>query len=203
MTDYSRQNMLHIPRVPCGSIVGCGGTGTWTALFLAMSGCEKIKLFDTDQLEPHNLNRLPYTSDNMGELKTKILKDKILELRPECSILTFGNVEPINYSLLEGYVYDCTDKRAIQDALQDYCEEKELTYRRVGYDGDHITTLAWGRPQSTEGVEPEDGYTVIPSWVIPSVLVSALAVYSTHKTLNTKSFVGEIHDLFNMDEEEK
>lgn len=198
LTDYSRQNRLNIPQINCASVVGCGGTGSWTSIFLAMSGTRKLKLFDSDGIEGHNLNRLPFPHSAIGELKTQALKDLVNSLRNECSILCFDNIEPINYSLLEGVVYDCTDQRAIQDALQDYCEEKKLTYRRVGYDGNHITTLSMGRPQNIG--EPQDGYTVIPSWVIPAVLVSALAVFSTHQAMNMHSFVGAIQSIYNTEE---
>ena len=44
---YQRQNLIPDLRVPnIASVVGCGGTGFWTAILLAMSGVEELILVD-------------------------------------------------------------------------------------------------------------------------------------------------------------
>lgn len=198
--DYNRQRSLGIAQPPC-SIVGCGGTGTWTGFFMGMLGSPKIKLFDGDVLELHNLNRLPYHPDMVGKPKNIALQELIQGIRSQCSVLSFGNVTLENISLLEGVVFDCTDKRTVQNMVQDYCSEQKLIYRRVGYDGNHITTLAQASVIDMDENNPQEGYTVFPAWVVPSVLVASLAVYSVIKELNLKSFMGSIDTIFNMKED--
>ena len=197
--DYNRQRSLNIAQPPC-SIVGCGGTGTWTGLFMGMLGSPKIKLFDGDQLELHNLNRLPYPPSMVGKPKNIALQKLIQKIRPQSSVLSFGNVTPENINLLEGVIFDCTDRRVIQNMVQDYCSEKSLIYRRVGYDGNHITTLAQASIIDMNEDNPQDGYTVFPAWVVPSALVASLAVFSVIKKGNLESFMGSIESMFNMKE---
>jgi hypothetical protein len=59
----------------------------------------------------------------------------------------------------------------------DYSKAKGIKYMKVGYDGTHITVAnkvaGWG--------EAEDGYTITPSWVVPAVVVAAMAVGSILK----------------------
>jgi len=153
--DYERQRSLSIPTYNV-SIVGCGGTGTWVALFSAMSGSKKIKLFDSDAIELHNLNRLPFSPAQIGEEKTKVLKELIQQLRPDCTVITFPHVEPDSLTLLEGVVYDCTDRHNVQNMLQEYCQNQtpKRVYRRVGYDGDHLTVLSKGSPVTASVMIP-------------------------------------------------
>jgi hypothetical protein len=197
--DYNRQRDFNIPMSDI-SVVGVGGTGSWVALFSAMSGSPQIKLFDSDHLELHNFNRLPFPISAQGKLKRDAMKDLIRALRPTCSVYGFPNVEVESLSLLEGIVYDCTDRRAVQTMLQTHCEENNQPYRRVGYDGNHVTTL------SQVGVihmdDAQDGYTVFPSWVVPSALVACLGVYSVLQCNNKKSYMGSIVDMFSMDDPE-
>lgn len=198
--DYARQQSLRIPKLEI-SVVGVGGTGSWVALFSAISGSPKIKLFDPDILEIHNLNRLPFPAKAVNKLKVIAMKELIHQLRPECTVLTFDTkIDESSISLLEGTVYDCTDNRKSQDMIQEYCEKEKLSYRRVGYDGNHITTITKGVPQNTQK-EPQNGYQIIPSWVIPSVLSASLGVFSVLRTNNQSSFIGDIHKLYNLQEE--
>lgn len=198
--DYVRQESLRIPKLEI-SVVGVGGTGSWVALFSAISGSPKIKLFDPDILEIHNLNRLPFAPNSVNKPKVIAMKELIHQLRPDCTVLTFDSkIDESSLILLEGTVYDCTDNRASQDMIQEYCEKEKLSYRRVGYDGNHITTITKGVPQNTKE-EPQNGYQIVPSWVIPSVISASLGVFSVLRTRNQSSFIGDIHKLYNLQEE--
>ena len=69
-------------RVPqLATVVGLGGTGFWTAIFLAMSGVEELILIDQDVLETSNLNRLPLKNEHIGKKKVIIAKDFIENIR--------------------------------------------------------------------------------------------------------------------------
>jgi len=198
--DYQRQQSLRIPQYHI-SVIGAGGTGSWVALLSALSGSRQIKLFDSDSIVLHNLNRLPLPPSSVGGLKTQAIKELIQHLRPDCSILCFGNIQKDSLSLLEGVVYDCTDRREIQDILQEYCLSKEppLLYRRVGYDGNHLTVISKGVPVDPQPTT-QDGYQIVPSWVVPSVLSACLGVYTVLRENNILSFVGDIPKIYNLED---
>ena len=154
------------------TIVGCGGIGYWVAKFAAMSGIDPIYLFDPDTFEEHNLNRIDLQLKFIGRNKADITRAMINTLRPECDVYAF----PYKYSELSAektdWVIDCTDKYEAQLKNQSIAEEIGARYFKAGYDGEgfsiHNSVAEWG--------ESEDGYQVVPSWVVPATIVAALAV---------------------------
>ena len=79
---YERQNLIDGLKIPVvASVVGCGGTGFWTALFLAMSGVEELILVDSDIVEVSNLNRLLLQESSVGKKKAETLKELISGIR--------------------------------------------------------------------------------------------------------------------------
>ena len=67
---YERQNLIRDLKIPeVSTVVGLGGTGFWTAVFLAMSGVEELILIDSDIVEVSNLNRLPLKEGFVGKKK--------------------------------------------------------------------------------------------------------------------------------------
>ena len=81
-TIYDRQNLIRDLKIPeAVSVVGLGGTGFWTAVFLAMSGIEELILIDYDTLEVSNLNRLPLKDKCVGMKKANAARDFISEIR--------------------------------------------------------------------------------------------------------------------------
>ncbi len=83
---YDRQASLGIYSPEEVSIIGCGGIGAWVAIDLAMTGTEKVNLFDSDDLEAHNLNRLPFTLNDIGKPKVEVLKKYIENIRPDADV---------------------------------------------------------------------------------------------------------------------
>jgi len=55
------------------AIVGCGGLGSNAAAMLLRSGVRALTLIDSDVVEPSNLNRQLYFSDQIGMPKTDAL----------------------------------------------------------------------------------------------------------------------------------
>ena len=54
MSFYDRQESLQL-KTPSITVVGAGGIGFWVSKFAAMSGIEKIYIFDPDTIEESNL----------------------------------------------------------------------------------------------------------------------------------------------------
>lgn len=192
---YDRQNMIRdlaIPKV--ASVVGCGGTGFWTAIFLAMSGVEELILVDNDTIEMSNLNRLPLNEGCVGTKKTTIIKEFIDEIRKSIRIeLHDKRIEkPKDCTILRGTIFCCTDNLKSQQIICAYCKKNDIPYQRIGYDGT-ILNVSKAFPLSFE--EPTNqGYTITPSWVIPAVFAAAAGVSSKlYKELCIMDDIGKIH----------
>lgn len=190
---YKRQETLKLNLPKKVAIVGCGGIGYWVAKFLAMSGVEILHLYDPDILEEHNLNRLDIPYRFLGKNKADITKQAIISLREEATVYSY----PFKFSDLEtGYdwVIDCTDNSESQITNQEIAAKLGSKYFKAGYDGEgfgiHNTVAEWG--------ESTDGYTIVPSWVVPAVTVAALAVAKVLKYHDAEC-ISSIEHLFRFD----
>jgi len=195
-TIYDRQNRipeLNIPKV--ASIVGCGGTGFWTAVFLAMSGVEELILVDPDNLEMSNLNRLPLEERHSGMKKTVVTKDFIGNIRKTVRIETHENsiFKPEDCTVLRGVIFCCTDSLKSQQIICAYCNKNKLHYQRIGYDGT-VLNVSKAFPLSFDESNEQRGYTITPSWVIPAVFAASAGVSSRlYKELCIMDDIGKVH----------
>jgi len=65
--------------------VGAGGNGT-VLDFLVRVGYRHLALIDFDTVEASNLNRLPFTKDAVGKLKTEAWTEYLRNVNPECHV---------------------------------------------------------------------------------------------------------------------
>jgi len=193
---YERQNLiadLKIPKV--ASIVGCGGTGFWTAILLAMSGVEELILVDYDTVEVSNLNRLPLEDSYVGMEKTAAIKEFTSQIRKSVRIeIHDKRIEKAeDCVILRGMVFCCTDNLKSQQIICAYCRKNDIRYQRVGYDGT-VLNVSKAFPLSFKQPVERGGYTITPSWVIPAVLAAALGVSSKlYKELCIMDDIGKLH----------
>lgn len=179
MSFYDRQKDMGLNTNISVFIIGMGGVGFNTALQLAMSGVPQFYLCDYDVLEPHNLNRIPVGTSEIGRKKIHVAKSKILELRSEASVIVFDGKfkEMMLPSSTVNWVVDCSDRLQTQIEIHRIASSKGINYCKLGYDGDSVSVFSspaqWG-----EDVEEEEegGYTITPSWSAPAHLVAALGV---------------------------
>ncbi len=193
---YERQNLIRDLKIPeVSTVVGLGGTGFWTAVFLAMSGVEELILIDSDTIEVSNLNRLPLKESFVGKKKVTAVQEFVSEIRKIVRIETHDlRIEkPENCQILRGAVFCCTDNLRSQQLICAYCKKNDLAYQRIGYDGT-ILNVSKTFPLTFEEIKDEGGYTVTPSWVIPAVFAAAAGVASrAYKELCLMDDLGKLH----------
>jgi tRNA threonylcarbamoyladenosine dehydratase len=173
MQFYDRQKDITMNTDIKVAVVGLGGVGYWTAKFLAMSGVTDFILCDDDVIEIHNLNRLDLPLSACGINKASVAMTEIKNIRPDASVKTIPfKFNPDFFTSKVDVMVDCTDKISSQKNIFDYTKANKIKYMKVGYDGTHVTVsnkiAGWG--------EDEGGYTITPSWVVPAVVVAAMAV---------------------------
>ncbi|HRR49282.1 MAG TPA: ThiF family adenylyltransferase [Bacteroidales bacterium] len=169
---YIRQNSLDLNTNQSITVVGCGGIGYWVAKFAAMSGIEKLYLFDPDAFEEHNLNRIDLPIKFIGVNKAQATKAFICSIRPSATVLAFPFILQDHTFPKSDWVVDCTDKFCSQKENEKIAQQYGSRYVKAGYNGEdmsiHNAVADWG--------EAQDGYTIIPSWVVPAAVVAALTV---------------------------
>lgn len=193
---YERQNLIGELEIPdVATIVGLGGTGFWTAVFLAMSGVSELILVDADIVEVSNLNRLPLKESVIGMKKTEAVKDFLSEIR-KLTRIEIHNIrleKPDDCQILRGAIFCCTDNLRSQQLICAYCKKNSLHYQRIGYDGT-VLNVSKTFPLTFEEIKDEGGYTTTPSWVIPAVFAAAAGVASrAYKELCLMDDLGKLH----------
>ena len=187
---------LEIPKVV--TVIGVGGTGFWTSIISAMSGVEHIILVDNDIVETSNLNRLPIQKSVVGCTKVYACKNFIYNMRPKC-IIEGHEIKIYNSNIgdiLRGdVVFCCTDNLKSQRLIKAYCDNNNIRYRRVGYDGT-ILNVSTSMPLSFYDNEDDAGYTITPSWVVPAIVSAGLAVASEfYPKMDDFAFTSDIAEI--------
>jgi len=157
-----------------------------------MSGIEKIYAFDPDIIEESNLNRLDIPYKFIGKNKADVAKIVVNMLRPDCTFYAMPFRFNDAHNLQTDWLIDCTDNAESQDTNFKIAKAQGMKYCKAGYNGTNISindkVAEWG--------DAPDGYTVIPSWVVPASIVAALTVAKILK-YNTKEMGCDIEKLFN------
>lgn len=185
---YDRQNDIRMTVPTHVAVIGAGGVGTWVSLLSAMVGVSEISVYDPDKLEVTNLNRLPFTVKDVGRYKVDVLRDKILELRPDCCVLVFrrrfeipDDIEKYNPTVTSTVFFDCTDNVQFQQAfvreIEKHNATRNVTRIRVGYNIGRVESYitVTSRPPAPWG-EGANTYNRTPSYVVPAVVAAAMAV---------------------------
>lgn len=177
---YTRQQELSLSTPNDITVVGCGGIGSWVAIFAAMSGVRTLYLFDPDKVENSNRNRLPFCEGAINEPKVEVVASFIRAIRPEATVLAIESkldelLLDIQIQLHTNVIIDCTDSPKSQIMIYRKCLEQRVCYIRAGYDGTSIMVTSnvsgWIKVDAEE-----EQYQVNPSWVVPAATVAALAV---------------------------
>lgn len=114
-------------------IVGCGGLGCPSSLYLAAAGVGKITLVDSDVVDITNLQRqVAFTESNVGLSKAQSLKEKLNELNSDISITAvtddFTDVNATGLLRDVDLVLDCTDNFATRYLINDVCFQHKIPW---------------------------------------------------------------------------
>ncbi len=74
-------------------IFGIGGVGSWCAESLIRSGIRTLTIVDSDRVCVTNVNRqLMATTRTIGQIKTEVLKQRLLEINPQAEITALQRI---------------------------------------------------------------------------------------------------------------
>jgi len=70
-------------------VIGLGGVGSWAAEALCRSGVGNLILCDLDDICISNTNRQLHTlTSTVGSSKIDVMKERFLDINPQCNITT-------------------------------------------------------------------------------------------------------------------
>lgn len=203
---YDRQRNL-VNYVPSSiAVVGVGGIGSWVAILGAMAGVRRINLFDSDEIEEHNLNRILAYTTYVHERKTIAIRDLISALRPDISIACYSEISEINLPLLDTsqIIFVCVDRMRVRAIIEEYFNQK-LRFEYINgmhprlyhltSEGDHFC-VEENILDSWDNNPEQDGYTEpLRQWVVPQVVVASLALGLAFDKIPRSEFSATLSDI--------
>jgi tRNA A37 threonylcarbamoyladenosine dehydratase len=74
-------------------VFGAGGVGSWCAEALVRSGVGGVTIVDSDTVCVTKINRqIQATTGTVGKFKVEVLRTRLLEINPGCSVTAWGKV---------------------------------------------------------------------------------------------------------------
>ncbi|MEJ2691362.1 MAG: HesA/MoeB/ThiF family protein, partial [Deltaproteobacteria bacterium] len=130
-------------------IVGAGGLGCPTALYLAAAGIGTIGIVDCDSVEISNLQRqIAHFSKDIGVSKVDSAREKMLAINPDLDVVTYqvnlvaGNIREIIREF--DFVIDGTDNFPTKFLVNDACVMEGVAFSHGGilrFDGQTMTIV--------------------------------------------------------------
>jgi len=136
---YSRQMML--PEIDAEGqqrladarvlIIGLGGLGSSSSVYLAAAGVGHLVLVDFDEVDISNLQRqIVHATKDIGRLKVDSAAEHLLELNPEIRVTKIDhkieNEELEEQVKLATVVVDCSDNFQTRFAINDACVKHKI-----------------------------------------------------------------------------
>lgn len=184
-TIYDRHDGLGIIQAQKVAVIGCGGIGSWIALYLGLAGVYEIDIYDSDTISATNLNRFPLGHDKIGVNKAIAMAEHIQSLRMDVNVIPRQNFEPeLHREKLGNYNWVIVTTDSLKSRQMVYNEvvkagkvaDRWIGYIEAGADGHHGTVTFSPATFATEA-ENEPGYRSVPVHVCPCTLVASIVVY--------------------------
>jgi Dinucleotide-utilizing enzymes involved in molybdopterin and thiamine biosynthesis family 2 len=150
-------------------IIGVGGLGCPTALYLAGAGVGTIALCDPDEVSITNLHRqILFNTIDIGEKKVSIASQRLKIVNPYIHIETFSEAATIELldEIISKYdiVIDCTDNFSSKYAINDACEATKvpLVYGSIFQFEGQVSVFHYPTLISNKGISYRDLYPDAP-----------------------------------------
>jgi len=114
-------------------IIGCGGLGSASAMYLAAAGIGRLGLVDSDVVELSNLQRqIMHGVAGIGQPKVFSAKSRLNDLNPNVNVDVFEEriIAENAYNIIGDYsiVMDATDNFETRYLVNSVCVEKEIPF---------------------------------------------------------------------------
>jgi len=181
------------------AVVGLGGLGSVSALYLALAGVGKLILIDQDTVEMNNLHRqVLYSLSDLRYPKVEAAEKRIKLINPEVSV----NAVPENMrsenvaSVLEGAdcVVDGLDNMQSRYIINKYCAERQLPFifgGAIGMEG-NVATLKVPETPCLECVLPGLDDVSLPTCDTRGVLGATTGIIGAIQALEAIKAVCDI-----------
>lgn len=123
-------------------VIGNGSVGSCVAELLTRFGIKRIKLYDMDTVEPHNVANQMFTSKHIGMPKVEAVKQIILDINPDIEEIA---IEPNGWNgqPLDGYVFLCVDnidtrRKIVEENIYNTFVKAMFDFRTGLTDGQHF-----------------------------------------------------------------
>lgn len=112
------------------AVVGLGGVGGITAISLARSGVGNIIICDYDRVDITNINRqIIANTKNIGQLKTDVLEEMILDINPNCNVIKISDKVSDNlFDYNPEFIIDCIDDIKSKKYLITQCLMRKIKF---------------------------------------------------------------------------
>lgn len=206
---YSRQTVL--PELgPQGQeklksskvvIVGLGGLGTASALYLALAGVGHLRLVDQDTVELHNLHRqVLYGVGDLRYPKVEAAAKRIKQTNPDVKVESVPeNVRESNIEeIVQGMdcVVDGLDNIRTRYLLNRACAKYKIPYvfgAAIGIEG-NLSVFAPPETPCLECVLPDLDDRYLPTCEVRGVLGATTGIIGTMQAMETIKLLAGIED---------
>lgn len=164
-------------------VIGVGGVGGITALYLCAAGVGKIGLVDADKVDLSNLQRqIIYSVDDIGTPKASSAKKKLNALNPKTTVVVHNfrvTMDNASGAVKDyGIILDCSDNFSTKYLINDICVslKKPFIHSGVsGFRGEILTVLPPDGPcyRCLFPEEPPDGFFAGHGVVGPAAGITA------------------------------
>ena len=133
-------------------VFGVGGVGSYVVESLARSGIGKITMVDFDEISESNINRQIHAlKSTVGKSKIEIMKERILDINPECEVILkkkflFENVSEIfeEDGMAYDFAVDAIDVIYSKITIIEYCIKNNIKI---------ISSMGFGNKMHPEKIE--------------------------------------------------
>lgn len=137
------------------AVFGVGGVGSYITEGLARSGVGHISLIDSDAVDITNLNRqLEALSDTVGKPKAQAMRERILQINPECEVI----VHDCFFLPENSDSFDFTQYSYVADAVDTVTAKIELVVKAQREGVPIISSMGTGNKLCPAMLEVSDIY---------------------------------------------